>query len=195
MANGNGNNGGANQNAAQATAQAATAPPFDSTTHELLARLEAAEKQVSALKAENESLAQQATLTNRRIRSEAAPFAPEPGSYVFRIGPVDREKHPDLPVVTQRACDESEMIRWYCATHEEKKGSGKQLDPVRVHLKVECIDKRRSQLIVLDQRLGAIRHKIAAGGQLTKEDQELVARFEAKIFQFPEGSRDGIEEI
>lgn len=154
-----------------------------------LDRLEAAEKEIERLRLENERLAaeQTSSLAGLRLRHEAKPFAPEGGSYRFRIGPhpAVKAKYPDLPTIEEMACDESEIIRWYCANHEVTKGSGKQVDPVKVRLECVCIDKKRAYAIILKQRLAALRLKVSSGGALSREDQALLSEYEAEVFNYP----------
>lgn len=101
---------------------------------------------------------------------------------MFRIGPFDKEKHPHLPVVEMKACDESEMIRWYCATTHDPPKSGKQVDPVKVRLKVECLDKGRADLIWRKQHLSNIRSKLASGSPLTGKEQDMLDANEDEIY-------------
>lgn len=151
-----------------------------------LAKLEAAEKEVEALRAENERLTQE-KFSSRRLMHGARPFAPQGGSYKFRIGPTkrDKEKYPHLETVEEEACDESELKRWYCATNESKPGSNMQIDPANVTLDIVCIDKRRSELLVLKNQLSALREKINKGSALGPNDLKLLQKYEAEVYNYP----------
>lgn len=151
---------------------------------ELLAKLARAEK--AALEAEErlqEHLANQDT-SGLRVRNESGPFRGDHGGWRFRIGPAVPELHPHLKTITENACDESELKRWYCATNQDPPKSGKQVDPVKVNLKVECLDPGRKKLAIYKQRLSNIREKLESGSQLSAAEQDLLNKHEAEILGY-----------
>lgn len=165
-------------------------PLTSSEARALIEKLAAAEARAQQLEIEKQELQEQAAaqLSNRRLRAEAAPFAPPGGSYRFRCGPAAPEKYPHLKIWEGMACDESEVKRWYAANFEEVPGSGKQIDPMSVKLAVECVDPKRAQVLVLQKRLAALRQKVNMGSALSRSDQELLERFEADVFQYSTGA-------
>lgn len=149
---------------------------------ELMAKLEAKERDLA--KAEQqlaESIANETS--GLRVRTEErGPYRGDSGGWLFRIEPFDKEKFPHLKPVEIKACDESELIRWYCATHQDPPKSGKQVDPVKVRLKVECLDKGRQDLIWRKQYLSNIRAKLAAGSPLTQKEQSILDANENEVY-------------
>jgi hypothetical protein len=94
--------------------------------------------------------------------------------YKFTVGPIG--KGSSLPIKTIECCDESEALRWYCATTEDPdpKKKGKQVDPTHAKLQVECVDPRRSKSVLTQQRVGYLRRKMEGGQVLTEtEEKEL----------------------
>lgn len=166
--------------------QAEAGTSLSGADNEILARLQRLEQELAAAQAENAALLaqQDASLGGRRLSAESKPFAPKVGSYRFRCGPLKPDEYPHLPIVEEDCCDESEMIRWYCATHPAKPGSNKQLDPGRIKLRVECVDRRRAANQILKQRIAVLRTKISTGASLSPEDQQLAEQFEAEVYGF-----------
>lgn len=92
--------------------------------------------------------------------------------YKFRVSPMG--KNDGLPAKEVECCDESEALRWYCATTEDPKKKGKQVDPTHAKLQVECIDPRRAKSVQKQQRVSYLRRKIELGQVLTEaEEKEL----------------------
>lgn len=149
---------------------------------ELMAKLEAKERELA--KAEQQLADSIANETSGlRVRTEErGPYRGENGGWLFRIAPFDKEKFPHLQAVEMKACDEAEMIRWYCATHQDPPKSGKQVDPVKVRLKVECLDKGRADLIWKKQHLSNIRAKLASGSPLAEKEQVMLDANEDEIY-------------
>jgi hypothetical protein len=148
---------------------------------DLLAKLEAAEKRATALQEENEAL-QTGTSSGLKVRKDQGkPYSGESGGWLFKIEPLDKEKYPHLPTLTERACDESEMIRWYSGYHEDPPKSGKRVDIVKVKLKVTCVDKGRISLINHVKRLANIRQKLDAGIGISQADEAILAKHESEI--------------
>lgn len=159
-----------------------TAPQPTARELELMAKLEAKERDLA--KAEQQLAETIANETSGlRVRTEErGPYRGENGGWMFRIAPFDKEKFPHLAPVEMKACDESEMIRWYCATHQDPPKSGKQVDPVKVRLKVECLDKGRASLIWQKQQLSNIRAKLASGSPLTEKEQKMLDANEDEVY-------------
>jgi len=159
----------------QATAQE------DPKFAELLKKLAAAEERAQQLEIENDALTTDAS-SGLKVRKEpGGPFTGPEGGYKFSIGPLNAELFPHLPKLEQYACDESELKRWYAATHENPPKSGKRLDLLKVKLEIVLLDPRRAKLIIHKQKLANIRSKLEAGASLTSAEQATMDKYEREI--------------
>lgn len=149
---------------------------------EALERLADAEKRLKDLEEE----LRERDLVGLAIKHEKMPFAGDNGGWLHEVGPAPeiREKYPHLKVKRKRAVDEGEAIRWYAACHEEKPGSGKMIDLIRVRILAKCIDPGRQKLINHKKRISHIRTKIDTGQALTDRDQEFLDANEHEILGY-----------
>jgi len=148
---------------------------------ELQKRLDAAEKALKEIEARNAELME--LEAGRKISINDKPYVGDAG-YKFEVGPRDRVKYPELPVEQFKATDESEAKRWYLNSHEYPKGSGIVIDPISITIDVKCIDPARNVAILLAKRLGVIRSKLDKGQPLTDQEEDLLAKNEAKVHNF-----------
>ena len=146
------------------------APQLSEREKELLAKLERAEAQIKNLEEEQAANAS----SGLKVRKEDGPFTGENGGWRFRVGPRMAEQYPHLETVEVNACDESEAIRYYCATHENPPGSKKQVDPVRVHIQCTCLSPEREKFINYQKALGTIRRKLESGSALSAHEQSIL---------------------
>lgn len=153
----------------------------DPETMELRKRLDAAEKLLQAERDKNAELME--LEAGRKISINDKPYVGDAG-YKFEVGPRDRVKYPELPVEQFKATDESEAKRWYLNSHEYPKGSGIVIDPISITIDVKCIDPARNVAILLAKRLGVIRSKLDKGQPLTDQEEDLLAKNEAKVHNF-----------
>lgn len=173
----------------QQSKAASAAKPVD--PNDTLARLIAAEEalkareeEIVALKAEADRVMASGGL---RYSPKDRPFVGDGGGYEFTVTPKIKEGDTDLAhlkPVTVRCCDESEALRWYCQAHEMKVGSGKAVDPVKVHLSVVCLGRERADAIMRQRQISVLRRKVESGAQLNETDQELLATCENEIYGF-----------
>lgn len=148
---------------------------------DILAKLAAAEAKIREQDEELAAKAQEAAAM--KVRPDEAPFAGE-NAYRFSVGPLHAAKYPQLQTHVVEACDESEAIRWYCMTQQHPAGSGKRVDPVKVQLVATCLDKRRAENIMLAKRIAAVRRKLESGSALSKEDNEILDKYEGKVLGY-----------
>jgi hypothetical protein len=180
VANNNTQSAGPNTQSSKPAAE----PAVDPKMMEVLARLDAAEaraKEMEARAAQAEADLQQQLQSGLRVLpSKSGPMTGPEGGYLFEIGPANPDKYPHLKVIKQKACDESEMIRWYCATHEDPPASNKQVDPLNVQLKVRCLEENsRKNLLIRLQRIASLRHRVAQGHVITAEEAAMLEQYEA----------------
>lgn len=154
---------------------------IDPETMELRKRLDAAEKLLQAERDKNTELME--LEAGRKISINDKPYVGDAG-YKFEVGPRDRVKYPELPVEQFKATDEAEAKRWYLNSHEYPKGSGIVIDPISITIDVKCIDPARNVAILLAKRLGVIRSKLDKGQPLTDQEEDLLAKNEAKVHNF-----------
>lgn len=152
---------------------------------EALRKLEEAEARIREL--EEEKRAREAI--GLAVKHEKMPFAGDNNEgWEIEVGPSPKiaDKHPHLKTVTVRAVDESEAIRWYCATNEDKPGSGKMIDPMRIRVVARCVDPGRERLVVHKHRVANVRRKLESGQSLSQKDQEFLERHESEILRLPD---------
>jgi len=163
----------------------------------LIARLEQAEQALATAekgRIEAEKRAEEAdaarreaeSLNGRRLSGEEKPLYIRGGVYKFRVGPL--KPLPDFPHLVNKeveTVDESEAIRWYCANHEMKPGSNRQVDREKVNVVATCLEnKRRGGIIALKNRLAALRNKVLGGAVLNADEEKLVKEFEAEVYGY-----------
>jgi hypothetical protein len=142
---------------------------------ELLRKMDSLEKAMQEKDAEIQALKDQQLAGLKVLPGASRPYCGPDGGYKFRIEPKFPEKYPHLKPLTENACDESELIRYYCAVNEEVKGSNKRLDPVRCLLTVTCLDEgKRKNLTYHKQRLANIRMRLDQGHTVSAEDQAMI---------------------
>ena len=92
--------------------------------------------------------------------------------YKFRVGPRDQKWSAQLPAEDVEACDESEALRWYAATHQDPEKPGRALDTVKVPLKVEIVGGAEVRAAALRDahKEATIRAKFNRTGQLAEEE-------------------------
>lgn len=158
---------------------------------DLLARLDAAERELKSRDAKIEALQDEVKQLSQagglKYSPQEKPFAGENGGYEFIVTPHPKEGDTDfahLKSMSVRCIDESEALRWYCQVNETKKGSGRALDPVKVRLTVACVGRERADSIVRQKQISVLRKKIESGMQLTDADNELLAQCEEQIYGF-----------
>lgn len=145
----------------------------------LLAKLRAAEETIERLKLEQEEA--QRREAGLKIRPGELPLKVADGSYEFEVGPMLDKDKDKCPTVTVNCVDESEAIRWYCASHEYPPGSRKQVDPIHIKLRATCKDSRRNQLINLKKQIAAIRVKVESGQSLSKNENEMFNKYQDAV--------------
>jgi hypothetical protein len=101
---------------------------------------------------------------------DGAPF--RGNGYKFRVGPRDPKWAATLRPEDIEACDESEAMRWYAATHQDPERPGRALDTVKVALQVEIIGgaEKRAEALREAHKEATLRAKFAKTGQLTDEE-------------------------
>ncbi len=147
-------------------------------------RLADAEAEVSKLRDENERITSSGGL---RYSPKDKPFTGEDGGYEFIVTPHPSAEDHDsghLEPATVRACDESEAIRWYCQSHESKKGSQRAVDPVKVRITAKIVGRARADAIMRQRQISALRRKVETGNQLSEADQALLSECEDEVYGF-----------
>ncbi len=133
------------------------------------------EKQMADKDAELAEMREQANSGLKVLASASAPYVGPDGGYLFEVKPRNPAKYPHLKPLRQRACDESEIKRYYYAVNEEVKGSNKRLDAVKCQLIVTCLEKsKRNEKKLFKAKLANIRKRLDDGHMVSKEDQELI---------------------
>lgn len=151
----------------------------DSENALLLAKLRAAEETIARLTAEQEEA--QRREAGLKIRPGELPLRMAEGSYEFEVGPMLEKDKDKCPTTTVTCVDESEAIRWYCASYDYPKGSKKQVDPIQIKLRATCKDNRRNQLINLKKQIAVIRTKVEAGQPLSKNENDMFVKYQDMV--------------
>lgn len=146
-----------------------------------LDKLAAAEARIKELEARVADAENSNATSGLKINPQDRPFCGDSGGWKFRVGPRQSEKYPGLPIREMAACDESEIKRWYCASHDWPVGSRRALDPVAIDIVVECIDERRARFVFHKAKLSKIRSKLEQGQQLTEDEYKLLNEHESEI--------------
>lgn len=144
------------------------------------AEFELAERQ-RELDMREEQMKNDEAARGRSLRDEKSAYVGENGGYKFEVGAVDYKKYPTLAPIVVQASDESEAKRFFCATKEDPRRPGKQVDPVGIDVTVRCIDTRRQEDINRAYELAGIRRKREQGNPLTEQESAKLSLYERSL--------------
>ena len=156
----------------------------------------ALEKAEAANRKKDEEIEAMRETAGLKYDPKAQPMTGEAGGWLFEIEPLveDKPELSHLKPVKARACDESELKRWYCFAHEMTPGSGKAVDPLKVRFRITCLEaSMRAKEIMTSTRIGALKQKLKVGAQLSQTDQELLEQFEDRVWRIPKV--EGIDDV
>ena len=150
-----------------------------------LEALEAAEAELversRELQEREESMRNDEAARGRALRDEKEAFKGPNGGYKFEVGAVDFVKYPTLRAIVVTACDESEAKRFFCATKEDPRRAGKQVDSVGIDIYAKCVDPRRQQDLNRAYQLAAIRRKREQGNPLNEQEEAQLSLYERSL--------------
>lgn len=122
-----------------------------------------------------------------RYDPSSKPFLGDHGGIKFRVtvkhnNPQRYHHLPEQEVI--EASDETEAKRCFLHKYETKKGSGKPLhqDMRGLRVDVECIDKRKGEIIRLQQKIARLRMKVNSGQNLDPDEIELAKQYEDQVY-------------
>ena len=133
------------------------------------------------IEAREEQLKNDEAARGRSLRDEKSAFVGPNGGYKFEVGAVNVKLYPTLAPIVVTAVDESEAKRFFCATKEDPRRPGKQVDPVGIDVMVRCVDPRRQDDLNRAYQLAAIRRKREQGNPLNEQEEATLSLYERSL--------------